>query len=72
MTTGLWIALLIVGCPIVIALWVVLVTVIATVHANKKGFDGVAPCKWAKPVEMPKVRKPRVKKLKPTIIRLWH
>ena len=66
MTTGLWIALLIVGCPIV-----VLVTVIATVHANKKGFDGVAPCKWARPVEMPKVRKPRVKKLKPTIIRLW-
>ena len=56
MTTGLWIALLIVGCPIVIALWVVLVTVIATVHANKKGHEGV--------------RKPRVKKLKPTIIRL--
>jgi hypothetical protein len=72
MTTGLWIALLIVGCPIVIALWVVLVTVIATVHANKKGFDGVAPCQWARPIEMPKVKKPMVKKLKPTIIRLWH
>ena len=72
MTTGLWIALLIVGCPIVIALWVVLVTVIATVHANKKGFQGVVPSRRTKPVEMPKVRKPRVKKLKPTIIRLWH
>ena len=56
MTIGLWIALLIVGCPIVIALWVVLVTVIATVHANKKGY--------------PEIRKPRVKKVKPTIIRL--
>lgn len=72
MTTGLWIALLIVGCPIVIALWVVLVTVIATVRANKKGYEGVAPRKWTRPVEMPKVKKPMVKKLKPTIIRLWH
>ena len=71
MAIGLWIAMFIVGCPIVVALWVVLVTVIATVHANKKGYEGVAPRKWTRPVEMPKVRKPRVKKVKPTIIRLW-
>lgn len=70
MKTSLWIVLVMVGSPIVVVLLVVLVTVVTTVYANKKGFQGVVPSRRTKPVEMPQNRKPRVKKMKQTIIRL--
>ena len=68
MTTVLWILLLIVGSPIIVVLWVALVTAIATVLANKEGHKGIAPCVKTRSPKMPKGR---VKRVKQTVIRLW-